>query len=213
MQKLPIALPTAHAQISFFNPPFPAPYFQKNSGGHKRSSPRIKASLSYAAIESLKAQQQPPMTAVASVRRGLRRSHHVNDENATPSASDLHPQYPRAGRAVPKIIVPSSARKSKSATSLKNPKCMAIGPAANARRGGALVKVSEENNFGHKRATFSSSSSTSSMRGHVRVRGRTKSWGQLTALASSEAALATPRYMTRSKAKKISKSMSDLVQL
>ena len=79
---------------------------QKN----QRSSPRIKASLSYATIETLK------RPGAAGARRIQRRSKEASngpfgDENQTPS-----------GHKIPKIMSScSSKRKTKSAISLRNP--------------------------------------------------------------------------------------------
>ena len=114
---------------------------------------------------------------------------------------------------VPKIIVPPSARKIKShsAASLRNPNAMAI---ANAKRGGALVRVAADEGKEQQKEQFKRRPLTVNTAANIvgkKTRGRTRSWGELAASASAGAD--GPRYMTRSRAKKISKSMSDLVIL
>ena len=184
--------------------------FQKYDD-RRRCSPRIKASLSHAALETLK-------------RSGLRRpSGHNNQENShvTPTAVGIDQSRSRAAMGVPKILVPASARKTQSASALRNPSVMSSSSAvANAKRGGALVRQVEEENVnkhcslkgGHKRRPLTVKSGNVAQKG--RERGRTRSWGQLTASAVHEGVDENcPRYMTRSRAKKISKSMSDLVMV
>ena len=148
--------------------------FQKN----KRSSPRIKASLSHAAIENLKSGRG------SAVGRQKLRTNYSNagllrDENVTPNYTSRV------------VMSAGGGKRSKSASALK-----AAPPSGKKVHVVRANRALKEQNF--------------------LLRGGTKSWSHLMMDSGDEESLVKgnrPRYLTRSKAKKISKSMSDLLQI